>query len=267
MQLKIQRSQRDSGVISKTAMFCLDARVEFTAEERRHISRYKLGKEVIYSSEAAKLHAAKGDANVGAGTLGNIKAIGSFVMARLNLNISIESLERGQHVECKSLEELLGAEDAIMTACKNLKSYLATAATFDGREVLFKFDADEPEAIAIAVSPSPAAIVEASPRAVPGPAPTSQATSGNASSVAPQADWEGHETVAIAATDASTEYYEGMPAPGFGSSDETTQMVLVGGGIILAILVAFILPLSILMRAIILAALGYAGHRFYKGGR
>ena len=167
MQLKIKRSQRDGGVISKTAIFCLDARVEFTSEEKRHIARYKLGREIIYSSEASKRHAEKGDANLGSGTVGNLKALGSFVMARLNLNISIDSLERGQHVECKSLEELMGAEEAIMTACQNLKGYLDLAATFDGREVLFDFAAGMPEPVALAIAPSPALVVD--PESLPPP--------------------------------------------------------------------------------------------------
>ena len=171
MQLKIRRSQRDGGVISKTAIFCLDARAEFTSEEKRHITRYKLGKEVIYSSEAAKRHSEKGDANLGSGTVGNMKAIGSFLMARLNLNVSISSLEQGQHIECKSLEELIGAEDAMMTACQNLKTYLDVAATFDGREVLFDFSTGAPEAVARAIAPSPALIVDPQPQSLPPPTP------------------------------------------------------------------------------------------------
>lgn len=162
MQLKIRRSQRDGGVISKTAIFCLDARVEFTGEEKRHITRYKLGKEVIYSSEAARRHSEKGDAHLGSGTVGNLKALGSFVMARINLNVSINSLQQGQHIECKSLEELIEAEDAIMMACQNLKSYLDVASTFDGREVLFDFSTGAPEAVAKAIAPSPALILEPS---------------------------------------------------------------------------------------------------------
>lgn len=184
MQLKIKRSQRDGGVIAKTAIFCLDARVEFTAEERRHISRYKLGKEIIYSSEAAKRHVEKGDANLGSGTVGNLKALGSFVMARLNLNTSIDSLERGQHVECKSLEELMGAEEAIMMACQNLKGYLDLAGTFDGREVLFDFATGMPEAVASAISPSPALLVDPARLPPPLPAPAVDAIPATGADVA-----------------------------------------------------------------------------------
>jgi hypothetical protein len=54
----------------------------------------------------------------------------------------------------------MGAEQAIMTACQNLKAFLDTAATFDGREVLFDFESGEPEPVAIAASPDPAPILQ-----------------------------------------------------------------------------------------------------------
>jgi hypothetical protein len=41
---------------------------------------------------------------------------------------------RGVHVECKDLDELLGAKSAILEAAQSLRSYLDVAATFDGRE-------------------------------------------------------------------------------------------------------------------------------------
>ena len=66
----------------------------------------------------------------------------------MRLTITIASLERGQHIELKSLDELLAAEDAIMEACRTLRAYLETAATFDGREVLFDFSTEEPTVIA-----------------------------------------------------------------------------------------------------------------------
>ena len=54
MQLKLRRSQRDGGIIARNVIFCLDARVEFTSEEQRHITRYKLQNEVIYNSEESQ---------------------------------------------------------------------------------------------------------------------------------------------------------------------------------------------------------------------
>lgn len=67
----------------------------------------------------------------------------SLAMAKMNLNVSIASLGRGHHIECKDLPELLSAEDMIMAACRNLKKYLAIAATFSGSITLVDFDDEE----------------------------------------------------------------------------------------------------------------------------
>jgi hypothetical protein len=156
MQLKIKRSQRDGGLVSKNVVFCLDARVEFTPEELRSLTRYKLHKQVIYNSEASQKHLAKAGMSMATGNaLGSVKALGSLAFAAMNLNISISSLQKGQHIECKSMDELLQAEDAILTACQNLKAYLETAATFDGREILVDFSHQEPAVVAQAVTPEP----------------------------------------------------------------------------------------------------------------
>jgi len=153
MQLKLQRSQREGGVMSKSVIFCLDARVEFTPAEQQSITKYKLHKQVIYNSEASKRALDGGAARVDGSTVGHLKSLAFTALAAMNLNISIESLQRGQHVECKSMDELLGAEEAIMDACRNLRGYLDTAATFDGREVLISFNTDEPEVLASAPAP------------------------------------------------------------------------------------------------------------------
>lgn len=170
MQLKLKRSQRDGGVISKNVIFCLDARAAYTAQERDSIRRYKLHNEIIYSSDKAKRLFDKGERQLASGeTSGGLKATAAFLMARLQLNVTVASLEKGHHIECKSLDELLAAEDALYDACKNVRKYLDLAATFDGREVLVDFSVDEPAIIAQAVSPSPVLVTHA-PQAIP-PAP------------------------------------------------------------------------------------------------
>lgn len=152
MRLLLRRSQR-SGSFSGAVIFCLDARAEFTPQERENIQRYKLGSQVIYNSEASRKHIEKGAAAAASGNMvGGLKGLASLALAAMNLNISIKSLEAGQHVECKSMDELLGAEAAIMEACENLKGYLDTAATFDGREVLVDFSTGEPEVVAQAAA-------------------------------------------------------------------------------------------------------------------
>ena len=142
-------------------IFCLDARVEFTREEQAAISLYKLANQVIYNSEASKKHLERGAIHNDGSMVGGLKGIASVALAAMNLNVSIASLQRGQHVECKSLDELLGAEEAIMTACQNLKGYLETAQTFDGREVLVDFTTGQPEIVATATTPAPMLVAPA----------------------------------------------------------------------------------------------------------
>lgn len=143
MHLKIKRSQKSSGLMSKTVVFCLDARAEFTAEEAANVKKYKLGNQTIYNSEKSKqaletMHNAPG-------MIGSLAALAKH---RLATNISIEDLASGKHIECKDLDELLGAENAVIEACKNLRQYLDTVATFDGAEQLIKFESGaEPELV------------------------------------------------------------------------------------------------------------------------
>jgi len=170
MQLKIKRSQRETGVISSKVAFAIDVRAEYSPSERADIQRYKLQNEVIYNSEASKRHIARGDQQLAQGTTGgNLKSLASFVLARMNLNITIASLERGHHVECKSMEELLDAEESLIDACKNVKAYLDTAATFDGREVLIDFDGTQPAIVAQSVTPAPMTVAPAPAPALPAP--------------------------------------------------------------------------------------------------
>ena len=159
MQLKIKRSQREAGLVSSKVIFCFDARVEFAGLERQSIERYKLHIEVIYNSEASKRHLATSDARQDGSTRGALKSLASLALAAMNLNITIASLERGHHIECKSMEELLDAEDELIGACKNLKAYLDAAATFDGRELLIDFSGTEPTVVAQAVTPEPMTVV------------------------------------------------------------------------------------------------------------
>ena len=167
MQLKIRRSQRTGGIVSKNALFCLDARVQFTGEEQQNITRYKLGNVNVYSSEASKRLQEKSEAQQDGSTRGAFKSLGTILLAAMRLNITINSLAQGQHIECKSLDELLAAEGALMQACENLKSYLDAAATFDGREVLFDFSTGSPEMVAHAVTPQPMLVIE--PKQLPAP--------------------------------------------------------------------------------------------------
>ncbi|WP_428150931.1 hypothetical protein [Brevundimonas sp.] len=187
MQLKILRSQKQGGIVSKNVLFCLDARVAFSADESANVRRYKLADQMIYSSAAAQA-AAAGSLAAGqnargrgiptdvddlmfsaASIMGNgLKAAALGALSKMKLSITIASLERGHHIECKSLDELLGAEEAIMDACRSLRGYLDTAATFDGREVLIDFTAELPTVVASSPAPqllAPTSAAPALPRA------------------------------------------------------------------------------------------------------
>lgn len=191
MQLKIKRSQREGGMISKIAIFCIDARVQFSPQEKQSITRYGLQNQIIYDSEAAKQMMARSESSRGRGieysgdiggilgsaasnALSGAKSLAFAALAKMKLSITIGSLERGQHVECKSLDELLGAEEAIMQACENLKGYLDTAATFDGREVLFDYATGSAQPVAMAATPEPM-LISAPTQKVSEAAPASQA--------------------------------------------------------------------------------------------
>jgi len=144
MQLKIQRSQRMGGALGNTAVFCLDAQADYSPSEVANIAKYKLGRQVIYNSRASKQHLERAKAGTQLGGFwGYAGTAASLVMAKLALNISVESLGRGQHIECKDMLELLEAEEEVMDACRMLKRFLAAAATFNGSIALIDFDEDE----------------------------------------------------------------------------------------------------------------------------
>jgi len=62
----------------------------------------------------------------------------SIAAASLSLRITISSLITGVHVQCKDMDEILEAEEAITIAAQNLKSYLSAASTFNGQEELIQ---------------------------------------------------------------------------------------------------------------------------------
>ncbi|MEZ5972584.1 MAG: hypothetical protein R3C31_12300 [Hyphomonadaceae bacterium] len=127
MQLKVRRNQR-SGMLGGKVVFTLDVMADLTAEERALVERYKLWGEVVYSSEAANDNAARMHG-------GSVKALGAVLVDKvLKRFFTVKHLVSGEHIECKDLAELLGAEEQVRIACANLKKYLEVAQTFDGRE-------------------------------------------------------------------------------------------------------------------------------------
>jgi hypothetical protein len=148
MQLKIQRSQRST--ITNAVVFCLDIRADYSAEEQHNIQKYRLGSQNIYNSRAAQKHLEAAQAQFGgkASTTGEIwgglaKGMVSMALAKMQLNVTIASLAKGHHIECKDLEELLEVEDTLRKACKDITRTLQVAATFDGSEVVISYQNGE----------------------------------------------------------------------------------------------------------------------------
>jgi hypothetical protein len=153
MQLKLKRSQRSGGMMGGKIFFQLDARVDLSPDEQALVKKYNLGKTVVYDSEARKKHAETAGAHfdyavgnsgstlsaVGRGVWANARGLASVAMAALSLRVTVDSLVNGQHIECKDMDELLGAEGACREACRNIKSYLDVAESFDGREEIVEF--------------------------------------------------------------------------------------------------------------------------------
>lgn len=146
MQLKLKRSQR-SGMLGKV-LFLLDARADLSPAEQSLVQKHALGKMVVYDSEARQKHQASAyedftdataTSGLASGLWKNARGIARSAMMALSLRITVDGLVAGQHIECKDLNELLGAEGAIRDACRSLKAYLDTALTFDGREEVVEF--------------------------------------------------------------------------------------------------------------------------------
>jgi hypothetical protein len=146
MQLKLKRSQRAGGMLGGKIIFGLDARAALSDEEKSLVAKYSMGGVTLYNSAARNRHLeALGEASsaISAGSTGllsgTMRALGGVALASMSLQITVRSLQQGQHIECKDLDELLGAETAIVDACRNLKTYLDVAQTFDGREEVVEF--------------------------------------------------------------------------------------------------------------------------------
>lgn len=128
MRLRLRRSQRTSGLMSKTTVFSLEARVDISDEEIDHIKKYKMGQEVLYSKERVAADRS------GEGTFGALAR--NLAAAATALTIRIDDLIKGTKIECKDIIEMISVEEQIVSACKTFKDVLASMAHFDGEEVI-----------------------------------------------------------------------------------------------------------------------------------
>ena len=128
MRIRFRRSQRTSGIMSKSTIFTLEARVDISDEDLGHLKKYKMGQEVVYSRE--RVASDKSGETSWTGVARNLAAYATA------LTIRIDDLISGTKVECKDILEMVAVEEQIVSACQTFKNILASMAHFDGEEVI-----------------------------------------------------------------------------------------------------------------------------------
>lgn len=128
MKLRLNKSQRTAGVMSKNVVFSLGAQVDLTAAEAGYVNKYKMGKETVYNK--ARINPELHDYNSVKGIVRNFSA------AAININLTVDDLVKGRTIECKDIGEMLDAEATVKSACSNLKNLLEACAGFEGEEVI-----------------------------------------------------------------------------------------------------------------------------------
>lgn len=133
MELKIKRSQSQSGLMSKKVEFQVNVQLVLTSEERKAVEKYRIGDEVVYNSEASRKNIDASRQSLARGGIGGVATgLVRTAMARLSLNLTINNLTNGQTVTTKSLEEAMAAEEAVREACVAALQYIGVASLFDG---------------------------------------------------------------------------------------------------------------------------------------
>jgi len=128
MKLRLSKSQRTTGMMSKNVVFSLGAQVDLTAAEAGYVSKYKMGKEVIYNKD--RVNPELRDYTSTKGIMQNLSA------RAMNINLTVDDLVRGRTIECKDISEILAAEASVKSACSGLKNLLEACAGFEGEEII-----------------------------------------------------------------------------------------------------------------------------------
>lgn len=124
MKLLLRRNQKSGMMGMGSIVFSIDARAELTPPEAENVKKYKMGKTMLYK---------KFDVEGGRGLLGLASRL-AYKM--LNIEITIDDLVGGKHVECKDIVEMIAVEEQIREACQNFKAVLDTAAHFGGEQII-----------------------------------------------------------------------------------------------------------------------------------
>lgn len=127
MELLVRRGQK-SGMLSSKITFTLDAKARLTEAEAEHVLKYKMSDTLLYQESEI--------VDPGSGLLG-LASRAAFTA--LNTKVTVGTLMRGIHLECKDVVELLGVEERLVEASELFKQVLDAASTFGGEEV-YTFD-------------------------------------------------------------------------------------------------------------------------------
>jgi hypothetical protein len=125
MEMVLRRDQRTGMMGMGSVIFVLEVRARLTDEEQRNISKYKLGKTVLYTKNEL--------VERGSGLLG---LAGRLAFKMLNISLSVDDLAGGKRFECKDIVEMLAVEEQIKEAAVTFKNVLEAAAHFGGEEVV-----------------------------------------------------------------------------------------------------------------------------------
>jgi hypothetical protein len=123
MKLLVRRDQK-AGLMGGVT-FQLGVRADLSPEENQNISRYRLGRTVLYT---------RGELiDKGSGLLGLASRLAFKAM---NITVLVDDLVGGKRVDCKDIVEMLAVEDQIIEAAKTFNQVLQAAAHFGGEEVI-----------------------------------------------------------------------------------------------------------------------------------
>lgn len=123
MELLVRRGQK-SGMLSSKITFTLDAKARLTEAEAESVLKYKMADTLLYQEDEI--------IDPGSGLLG-LASRAAF--SALNTKVTVGTLMKGIHLECKDVVEMLAIEEALLKASELFKQVLDTAASFGGEEV------------------------------------------------------------------------------------------------------------------------------------
>jgi hypothetical protein len=149
MHLLIRRSQRDDGWFESSITFIRDCQLDMSEEEHYLFTRYGIADRIVYNSEdfvehleaadAAREEAAKDVTDLGTVYSQSLVAFFHNIMGRLSLQISLQSLVDGLHVESQDLEETLYIEKLVREGVEFIAQYFELGFTFDSSEALHEY--------------------------------------------------------------------------------------------------------------------------------